>query len=300
MRYNLTSMPRMDIISSARSKSIKLHSDHSDAPFVRTRTDTADYGSLVWKFDPDNHHLNLELVRLVYNKNVMRLAAFIMFVGFLMTILKISTGILLWYVVICESSFGLPVKILIILSFNRDARKFIFKSSEFWIKVIYAFIKPALFLIEYHQVGQDHYLRQDGVPPHLGYLFAFIQMISTPMMMIIAGGVDAIPQMSHRWKAILGGLLALQWSLASIRYQLLMPASDDYVVHVELTGSDISFFSLQSSVCGMLAVFLWKQLIDILRNPNRCICIAYKPYLQWERVQNPPELLRSASLPSVL
>ena len=33
----------------------------------------------------------------------------------------------------------------------------------------------------------------------------------------------------------------------------------------------------------MLAVFMWKQSIDVLRNRDRCISISYRPYLKWKR-----------------
>ena len=33
----------------------------------------------------------------------------------------------------------------------------------------------------------------------------------------------------------------------------------------------------------MLAIFVWKQTIDVLRNRDRLISITYRPYLKWER-----------------
>ena len=283
----------MDIISSVRSKSINLQTKHKDVLFPRTRSDTAEYGSLIWKFDPDNHYLNETLIQLVYSKCVLRFIAIIAAVQLLMN-LAIPGTISSWYFIVMSLLFYIPFLTMIILSFNRDAKKFIWKSSEFWIKLIYSIISPTLNIVHYHQVGWD-----GEVASFVGYMSCGINMIFTPMMMIIIGGFDAIPQMPHKWKVILGSMVAVQWSWMSLLFQLLVPESADYIVHVKMTGSRISFLSLQSSVAGMLAVFLWKELADIVRNPKRCIAITYKPYLEWERTKHGSELMRSASLPSI-
>ena len=287
----------MDIISSVRSKSIKLHSKHKDLPFPRVRSDTAEYGSLIWKFDPDNHYSHPRLTRLVYSKCVMRFMAGTFAILFLMILAKVPGTITNWCAVIWLALFAIPFLTMIILSFNRDAWKFIWKSSEFWIKIIYSVIYPILYTIRYHQVLRD--LPGNEVPSYLGYLVCALYMIGTPLVMTIIGGFDAIPQMSHSWKVIIGSLLAIYWSWVSLSYQLLIPESDDYVIRIAMTGSRVSFLSLGSSVSGMQAVFIWKELIDIVRNPKRCIAINYKPYLEWERKKQGSELMRSASLPSI-
>lgn len=167
---------------------------------------------------------------------------------------------------------------MIILSFNKDAWKFIWKSSEFWIKVIYAVISSTLEIILYHQVGAA--ICETEVAKYLGYLLYALRMLSKPLALVIVGAFDAIPLMSHKWKVILGSIVAAQWTWESLRYQLLLPESADYVVHIEMTGSRVSFLSLSASASGMLAVFLWKELVDIVRNPKKCIAITYKPYLK--------------------
>ena len=259
----------MDIISSVRSKSINLETKHKGVPFPRTRSDTAEYGSLCWKFNPNNHYLHPKLTRLIYRKGTLRFIASLAAILVLMGLVQVPAIIWCWYYVIFTVLFANPFMAMIILSFNRDAQKFIWKSSEFWIKIIYSVIGPILGIIRYHKVGAD--LRKNELPPYLGYLAYAEIMIFTPMVMIIIGGFDAIPQMSHKWKVILGAIVAVQWSWDSLSLQLLTPESEDYVIHIEMTGSRVSFLSLSSSVAGMLAVFLWKELIDIIRNPKRCI-----------------------------
>ena len=67
-----------------------------------------------------------------------------------------------------------------------------------------------------------------------------------------------------------------------MRYQLLVPSSDDYLIKIESTGSVVPFHSLSSNACGTFALFLWKYVLDVMRNKKRCISITYRPYLSWE------------------
>lgn len=99
--------------------------------------------------------------------------------------------------------------------------------------------------------------------------------------MICVGGIDAIPRMKYKWKASLMAMMALINTKYAIEFQLSKPPELDLVVDVEATGGQISFHSLLSSVYGMLAMFLWKQAIDVIRNKDCCISITYRPYLQW-------------------
>lgn len=39
-----------------------------------------------------------------------------------------------------------------------------------------------------------------------------------------------------------------------------------YIIVVEATESVVSFHALLVNVNGMLAMFLWKQMIDVMRN----------------------------------
>lgn len=201
---------------------------------------------------------------------------------FLMLLEKSSAPISVLFAVLIAvyALLLIPFVFLIALSLNRDALEFIIKSSEFWIKVIYAAIKPILQIIQYHQVGR--YTKFSDLPVYLGYTWFTIRMISSPMTMFIFGAMDGIPRMPYKWKAIMMGLLALQWTWEAVRYQFLSPVEHDYVIKMKATASILSFHSLLSSVCAMLAMFLWKQTIDLVRNRDRCISIAYRPYLDWE------------------
>lgn len=53
-----------------------------------------------------------------------------------------------------------------------------------------------------------------------------------------------------------------------------------YVVAIQATGSLISFHSLLANVCGMLAMFLWKHELDLMRNKDRCIYISSRDLIQ--------------------
>lgn len=65
-------------------------------------------------------------------------------------------------------------------------------------------------------------------------------------------------------------------------YHAVAPDKADSVVHIDATDSTMSIHSVIANVCGMLAMFLWKQTMDVIKNPERCISISYRPYLTWE------------------
>ena len=165
------------------------------------------------------------------------------------------------------------------MSFNRDAFGFIVRSSEFWIKVIYGGIYESLEMIYYHHVGRKTVY--GDVPEVIGYTAFVCAFVNIPMFMVIVGGTDAIPKMKYKWKAIISALVALLFTAYAILFQF-GKEQNDYIIRIQATESRISFHALRSNACGMLAMFLWKQVIDVMRNKGRCISINYKPYLRWE------------------
>lgn len=118
-------------------------------------------------------------------------------------------------------------------------------------------------------------------------------MINTPMFFAIIGGMDAIPKMRYKWKVCIASMVAISNSAAAFQYQFTAPVKDDYIIEVEATESVISFHAMLASVNGMLAMFLWKQVIDVIRNRDRCISINYRPYLRWESPPKEIELMES-------
>ena len=154
----------MDIISTFRSRSIKLKSDTGDKPL--SRSNTADFGSLVWTFDPNNHYLSPELTELVYNKWIVR----VMIINDIVcTLLALAGAPMAVYVGIMTTQMlliAIPWLILLILSFNRDARGFITSSMDFWIKIVYSESAALLWSILYHHVERKGNLR--NLPEWLG------------------------------------------------------------------------------------------------------------------------------------
>lgn len=174
----------------------------------------------------------------------------------------------------------IPYLILIILSFNRDAQTFILKLSEFWIKIVYAEFIASLAVLYYHEVTQKRSL--EDTPAWLGYTNQLILCIIFPLFMAFVGGVDAIPQMKYKSKVCLIGILGSVTTYMSLSRQLLVSADDDYIFEIHSTGSVISINSMLANVNGTLALLMWKQMIDIIRNKDRCVSIIYRPYLRWE------------------
>ena len=286
----------MNIFTLPTSRTIKLNSVHQVSSLFRTNS--ADYGSLFWTFDPSNHFLSSRLTELIFSKKVLRIIVFSIILSTLLFWLTILVnGTPKWLGIGCFvlMSFVLyiPFDILVILSFNRDALSFILRSSEFWIKVCYGVLNPLLALIHYHKVGRIKDPFESQLPPLLGYLFFIGMLLVFPLFMIIVGGMDAIPKMKYNWKACIIASAAVVFTLAAFYWQLVVPVESDYVIHVKATGSAISFHALLCNSCVMLAIFSWKQAIDVIRNRDRCISIIYRPYLRWKTITEESDLIGS-------
>lgn len=202
----------MNILSTIRSRSINLKPVRKLSPL--TRSNTADFGSLSWTFDPNNHYLSRDSVRILYNKWVLRavvvsliLFAFAFADPFIMRGYFVIMSVILW----------IPFDTLVILSFNRDALGFLIKSSEFWIKIIYAGIHGFLEAILYHQIGKS--TNSKDLPQYLGYAFHICVFITDVLFLTIVGGMDAIPKMTYKWKVGVLGLVAIMYSFSALHYQ---------------------------------------------------------------------------------
>ena len=180
----------------------------------------------------------------------------------------LAMSVLLW----------IPSMVLFILAMNKDVMKFVLKSSEFWIQVVYAALRPILLGILFHQVGRHRNI----VPQYIGYIYYIFALVNNTLFMVLVGGSDAIPMMTSKWKIIIAGLVATASTFFALAAQFLLPSSDDYLVEIKTAGSVLSFHSMVANVSGMLAIFLWKHVLDVIRNKDRCISISYRPYLRWE------------------
>lgn len=273
----------MDIFSTLRSRSIKL--DKCNQP--RSRSDTADFGSLVWTFDPNNNYQSLELTELVYNKWIPRMMIIINTVctvlAFAGAPMAVYVGIWTIYCMVVTA----PRLLFLILSFNRDARGFIVRSFDFWIKIVYSELAALMWSILYHQVERKRKL--SDLPEWLGYTTCIAMCILSPLFLALVGGMDALPRLKYEWKACLIGFVAIIMTAFSIYFQLLAPAEDNYTFEIQATGTVKSIHSLLANADGMLSLFLWKQTIDVIRNKDRCVSIIYRPYLRW-KTADPPRL----------
>ena len=277
----------MDIVSTVRSGSVKLKSNNKAS--LLSRSNTAEYGSLFWTFDPNNHYLSNELAKLVYSKWVLRIVAAS---GIWLCFALAGQYVIAMSLLVIFSLFiHIPWNVMVILSFNRDASGIVVRSGEFWIKIIYAAVHVALEIIHYHYVGRKKAALRN-VPEFLVYTCMACIFIDLPLFMVIVGGTDAIPKMKYKWKAIVTAIVAFMFTVYAIVYQFAKE-QNDYIIRIQATESMISFHALRSNTCGMLAMFLWKQVIDVMRNKGRCISISYKPYLRWETLTDESESVQS-------
>lgn len=283
----------MSIFSLPGSRSIKLNSGRRSSLSHFSRSDTADYGSLLWTFDPDNHFLPLEVSRFVYHKWTIRILAITVAIFLLLTFVREPSWLRDAYYILVGVMFWIPLFVLFILSMNRDAPGFIVKSSEFWIKVVYGFASPLLEVIHFHHIERFLVFEKADYIIWMKYASLILKMFINLLVMFILGGTDAMPKLQYKWKGTLIGMLAVLFSFYALENQFLKPENEDYIVRIEATGSAVSFHSLRANVCGMLDFFLWKLVLEVVRNKSRCIGIAYKPYLRWESMSDARESVDS-------
>lgn len=240
-----------------RSRSIKPNSMTTQSTL--SRANSAEYGSLLWTFDPENHYLHPKIVHLLYSRWTFGIVMATLAPTPIIWLLPIWFTCL--YAMLATVFVWIPYVFLIILSFNRDALGFILKSSEFWIKVIYAAMKGAVEIVRVHYVPQI----RDEAPHYLTYPTQILGAVILVLGVIFVGGLDAVPKMKYKWKSVMLGMNAIYHTMEAIRVQMLEPKDRDFIILIQATKSEISFHYSHSS------------------NKGRCISITYRPYLRWAK-----------------
>ena len=92
------------------------------------------------------------------------------------------------------------------------------------------------------RLSTDEYTHGE-IPLYLAYSSYAVNLIQVPMSMVIVGSFAAIPPMPNKWKLIIGLMAAIQWSWDTFKLQVLTPESEDFVIHMGISGSRISFES---------------------------------------------------------
>ena len=265
----------MDIFSSARNRSIKLKARLQSSTL--SQSNTADFGSLYWTFNPNNHRSSARLTEMVYSTRMLSIIGISIILYFLLLFgpygvfcgYSIFTGLCLW----------IPYMAALMLSMNTDALGFIIKSSEYWIKIAYSVVVGILNVaLIYHRIEQQ----ENKASAYIEYTGEAVTFVINVMLMAAVGSADAIPRMHFKWKVFLFGLVAFVYSCWAIGLYLLFGSSNDYVIEIEATGSVVSCRSLLANSYGTLALFMWKAVIDVMRKRDRCASITYSPYLRWE------------------
>lgn len=276
----------MDVFSSVSSRSIKLKSNNRSSPL--SRSNNADYGSLYWTFNPNNHYLSEELAQIVYSKRMLRTLGVSLVVHLLITFSPAPPEVYNAYEILVCICLWIPLMAALLLSMNRDALGFIVKSSDFWIKLVYATVVGILEMILFHRQEQT---QQNTVAAHFGYPRELLRFFAWILFVAFVGGTDAIPKMNFKWKVFIIALVAFLCSFAAIEYQLLAPSSEDYLIEIETTGSVVSCHSLLANSFGTLALFMWKAVIGGMCKRDRCVSITYSPYLRWEIPRNESKMV---------
>ena len=173
--------------------------------------------------------------------------------------------------VIGRSVFTIPWFTFAILSCNKSAFKLVVRGFDFWIKTLYGMMFGLCLFYDNHR----------GVST-LEHINDCINVIGATLTVTFVASSDAVPPaFSRKWKIGWTTFIAIIYSLYSINYQFLAPAEKDHIIHIEITNSSFSFYSFLASSSRILAIFMWKQVINTYRKNGRCSAISYSPYIQW-------------------
>eukprot|EP01084_Bolivina_argentea_P074882 135818_1 len=243
------------------------------------------FGDLVYTFDVNNTFLNAlfghqngnKIKNILTHKITMILLMLSGIIGTVffttLTVYFIPIFIFDVYYIALSCCFWIPLLMFLILSFNKLSCKYIFFSFDFWIKAGYCIVlQSCVCIYEFHL----------GVST-LTSIRNIVSVIVVVLAIIFISSLDAV-QMAPKWKGRITLLGAVLFTFFGINYQFFVSPKDDYIINIKATNSSISFQSLLSSSCRIIAIFMWKQGIRAFRRKQKSISITYTPYIEWKEI----------------
>ena len=106
-----------------------------------------------------------------------------------------------------------------------------------------------------------------------------VEDITIVMMIINFCSIDGL-KISWKYKVILTLLLSISGSMYALFVTYKTPTDDTSVIHIT-SGVAISVYNEWADAVRVLAIFLWKQSLALISNPEKCINIRSRPYAKW-------------------
>eukprot|EP01083_Nonionella_stella_P073121 197475_1 len=189
----------------------------------------------------------------------------------------VDTSILRAYLTVFLLSYSIYI-IMWILYANKEAMKLLFRQFVFWLKIGYLI----LFVLT------DSIVRHlDDYPPY--YICAYSIFYAAILFIVMI--FDAINTQKYI-KIIISsfavGVFAQRTSAIMVNtfYVDQSDVYDEAIMTVNLPYVDdkarISIVDMCSNAAQILVIFLFRQLISIIWNPNKALVIATKPFIEYE------------------
>ena len=249
--------------------------------------------SFVYTFDPEDCYLSSRIAELLFHEWALRLLIAAFVVGWVLialeTQLKMFGFIAMTTITYC---IYFPYGFLFIAAMNRTAMKLVWRSFDFWIKIVYGFMFPILdFFYNKH--------RGWNIPTHFAWFASFNGTIISFLIVFVTASLDALPRLTRKWKIGISAFLASFYCWFAVMLNFVADEKHDLVIRIEATNSVISFQSLLGNAAVMISIFIWKQVFAVYQRKGKCISISYTPFIQWKTNKKTPSA-RSLDLEDVM
>jgi len=236
---------------------------------------------MTYVFDPDDRWLSDRLVKIVFHDAALSLFVISKIIYYVIFLIDSSNVYTIFYNFFCRCFFYIPWFVMAIMSTNRETRKLLYHSFDFWMEggwgVIYC-VAGVLLQAQWWHISKQ----LTGIPVFFNVIYHVIAPISMVLWILFTASFDALPMISFNWRMVLSVFAALNFTVYSVYWQFLWHKTLDYEVHIT-SYSSISMVNLLQDGSKLLAIFFWKQCWQIFRKRDRCISIQYSPYIRWER-----------------
>eukprot|EP01083_Nonionella_stella_P160422 524458_1 len=188
----------------------------------------------------------------------------------------VDTSILRAYLTVFLLSYSIYI-IMWILYANKEAMKLLFRQFVFWLKLYY--------LIMY-LVTNAIVLYLGGDPP---YFICAISIFYAALLFIVMifDAINAQKSTKIIISSLAVGIFAMRTSdiMVNTFYADEWDVYDRAIVTFNIPYVDdkarISIVDMCSNTAQILAIFLFKQLISFIRNPNKALVITTKPLIEY-------------------
>ena len=173
----------------------------------------------------------------------------------------------------------LTLCVLVLLTTNIKVFISGIKTFEFWIKLLLTIRADILqFIVIYHYKIYENQT-ETGTNLSIRIITDITGFFNWLTLIILFCVIDGI-QIGKKWKIFYACVVSCYVTYLAIHRTLEAPEPDITVIRFTSKLS-ISLFHSYVSSLRVLALFLWKQTITLIRKPGQCINIKKSPSMKW-------------------